>query len=208
MRYPRALSTGFVFLLLASIPVSADNLVASGQFDEPIDVDAWSVSTKAGEASISFEPAPDVANCERSGSALLSTMASGEQDVEYSACAGDIVGGDTYAIGLDLFFPTGESAAQLRWGVTWYDGPDCTGNVIYDASAGPASYEPDWQTVEFWVSTFPETASGRVQIWVTSVDAGESLPLNVDRVFIRPAADVFADGFEMGEACRWSVESL
>lgn len=208
MRNPRALSTGFVFFLLSSIPVSADNLVASGQFDEPIDIEAWSASATNGEASISFEPAPDVANCERSGSALLSTMASGEQDAEYSACASDIVSGETYAIGLDLFYPSGETAAQLRWGVTWYDGPDCTGNVIYDASAGPAGYLPDWQTVEIWVSTFPETVSGRVKIWVSSVDSTEPLPLNVDRVFIRPAADVFADGFELGEACRWSGSSL
>ena len=208
MRTSRALSTGFVFLVLSSFPVSADNLVVSGQFDEPIDVEAWSASSTKGEASISFEPAPDVAHCERSGSALLSTMASGEQDAEYSACAGGIVSGETYAIGLDLFYPTGESAAQVRWGVTWYDGPDCTGNVIYDASAGPTGYQPDWQTVEFWVPTFPETVSGRVKIWVTSVDATEPLPLNVDRVFIRSAAEVFADGFEMGEACRWSESSL
>ena len=181
----------------------AGNLLSSGHFDEPEDVAAWTVTLAAGEGAMSFQPTPDESDCERSGSALLITRSAGERDVEYSTCTGGIVGGEMYAVGLELAFPDGESAGSLFWGVTWFGDAECAGPWLRSSWVGPAVYAPDWQTLELWESAPLEALGVKVKIWVSSHDASTSLSLDVDRVFAQPVSDLFADGFELGDSCRW-----
>ena len=191
-------------LLAAGRPAAGDNRVASGQFDEPADIEDWTVTAgDADEAWLYFEPTPDESACVGSGSALLVTSAPGPREVQYSVCAGGLTGGEAYAVGLKIHFPHGPSEGWLFWGVTWFDQPDCTGTDVGSIWVGPAGYEPGWHAVEFRSSTFPEVASARLELSVTTFAAPDPLYLNVDRVFVRPAAEVFADGFELGETCRW-----
>jgi hypothetical protein len=193
------------WLLVGTTPALAGNLVVSGQFDDPQSIDAWAVTTApSAEGSISFEPVPDRGDCELSGSALLVTRAVGEQDVEYSSCAGGTVAEELYAVGLELLFPDGVSDGQLRWGVTWFEGVDCTGAALASFWLGPATYAEGWQTLESWNTAWEGSGSARVQIWISSRLGSDPLPVNIDGVFLRPADELFADGFELGEICRWS----
>ena len=190
-------------LLLAGRPVAGANLVTSGQFDLSAAVDAWSVTTDQGAGAISYGSSPDEGDCSDSGSALLVTSAPGASEVEYSVCAGGLVGGDEYAVGLAVKFPDGEGEGWLFWGVTWFQESDCAGLDEGTISVGPVAYLPEWQAVEFRSSTTPSTSSARVELRVTSFATPDPLHLNIDRVFVRPVAEIFADDFELGEACRW-----
>lgn len=192
-------------LLVASRPAAAGNLLLLGQFDQPSAIDGWTVTTDGGEGSLSFEAAVDEASCAGSGSALLVTSSPGDRDVVYSACAPGIVGGGDYAFGLEVSFPDGEGKGWLFWGVTWLDGPDCSGSVLNSTWIGPVGYAPDWQAVELWITTQPATASALVELWVSSLEAPVPLHLNIDRVFVRPLEELFADDFELGELCRWTT---
>lgn len=192
-------------LFAASHPATGENLIPLGHFDEPSAIDVWTVTNDGGEGDLSFAPSPDEAGCASSGSALLVTSSSAERDVTYSVCATGLAGGTDYAVGFEVNFPDGESAGQLFWAATWLDGPDCTGSVLSSVWLGPVSYGPEWQTVELWGTTQPETASILLELWVASPDSAEPLRLNVDRAFVRPVAELFADGFELGEICRWAT---
>ena len=193
-------------LVFASRPATGENLLAAGQFDQPSDIDGWTITAGDGEASLYFQPSPDEGDCFDSGSALLVTSAPGPRAVQYSICSGNLVGGEMYAVGLEVYFPDGAGEGWLYWGLTWFDQPDCTGTELGTIWVGPAGYVPEWQTLEFWSSTEPEVASARVELSVTSFAAPDPLYLNIDRVFVRPAGDIFADGFELGQTCRWHTQ--
>lgn len=192
-------------LLLSAGPLAAsDNLIATGQFDQPSDVDVWAVTSEGGRGLISFEVWPDEGDCLDSGSALLVTDAPGALEVDYSVCGSGLLEDELYAYGLELFFPSGEGEGTLIWGATWFDGPDCTGANAGSVSIGPEVYTLGWLALEFRISTPPTAVSARLELKVSSLGSPEPLRLNIDRVFIQPAAEVFADDFEVGEICRWN----
>ena len=197
-----------VLLLLAGRPASGENLLAAGKFDSPEEIEAWTVTSDPGtEASMTFEAAIDAGACAGSGSAILATSGSFPHQADYEICIGSVTGGEEYRFGLEIYFPHGQGPGGLYWSLDWFDEPNCGGNFLYGSSVGPVGIDPDWQPVQLTTTTPEEGASARVRLELVAPEEPNQPYLYVDRVFVQPVADVFVDGFEVGETCLWSAIS-
>jgi hypothetical protein len=106
-------------------------------------------------------------------------------------------------LGFDLRFESGFGA--FAGGVRWYGATACAGPTLAADVLGPIGTPADgWR--DFAASTVAPSGAESAVFFLVMYYTTATLPLemHVDRVFLRPAADVFDDDFETGAACRWS----
>jgi hypothetical protein len=192
---------------LAAAPVAAQtgNLVP-GQLDDVGSIAAWQVGNPV-TSSASFS-ALDADGCAGSGSLRADFDTPVDfATADYSVCLATVVPGAGYAIAADFLFDTNAYAARANLSLSFYGGADCTGDYLNGLFAGYAqSAVAGWQHVESGPVTADAAAqSALMSIMLTQiVGADPAIHALADNVRVTAAEWVFAESFEVGEACRWS----
>lgn len=187
--------------LLMGAGATYAQLLSNTGFD--VDVSGW----LPGVAStILWDPLDSDASS-TSGSALLTNSSNTPGDATGSTqCApGGIVGGRSYRVGAQVYFPDGQSetgSAEIL--VQWYSAPSCSGfikppSVSSDVQSSTAGA---WQSLESYVTARPGSRSARVRLTITKNESGGSLAAHFDRVVLEEV--VFVDDFESGNTSAWS----
>lgn len=104
--------------------------------------------------------------------------------------------------------PTALAAATLFCQIL--DSAGCTGRVLSEAFATALVEDTAAEFVELSraVVAPPGASSARCGLDLTPLTAGDPLSTtDVDRFFLGPVADLFADGFESGDLSGWSSEA-
>ena len=196
-------------ILLAS-PAGAGNLLPTGRFDDPADVDpGWIEIETDGE--MTWDGTRDVDECTNSGVAELENFAiAASAAVNFFSCAPAVPGETSLRLGASFYFPTQTRDGQANLAVFWLDKAACVGNSLGSVSAPAAlsTLEEQWIGIESEVVSPSGTASAMIAVMLIKDLAGSTLTARMDEVFLTPTTDLFLEDLEVGETCRWSFESL
>jgi hypothetical protein len=192
-------------LLSAASPAAAANLVAVGNFDTAADVAAW--TPDGTDSTIAFNAALDVDDCGPSGSATVTNTSTSGFDTVYSrTCVQGVAPGTSYRFGLSAYFVPQAQTAEIWMEVIWYSDTACLDYLDAFTSPSALSTTPfTWIPVETTFTAPANAASAWVGIALYKRFSTSSIFGDVDGVFLRPAGDVFAEGLELGDPCRWSA---
>lgn len=196
--------------VLAAGAVSAEPLLTTGRFDDPEDVDpGWLEFDLEGE--MTWDGTRDVDECTSSGVAeLVNSAVAASAAVSFFSCASAVPGEATLRLGASFFFPTQTRDGQAILTVYWTDKAACVGDNLGSVSAPAAvsTLEEQWIGIESEVVSPSGTASAMIAVMLIKDLAGSTLTARMDEVFLAPVTDVFLEGHEVGETCRWSFETL
>jgi len=190
-------------LICATAHAISPNLVPNPDFD--LGIDDWT----AGIGTISPSDV-DADACSASGSLEITTT--GGFDVTpngtaYSTCFSIPAGFQRAGTrGRLVVSPTTNRVARIT--VALYSDADCTTAAAQTfSSLVTLLSSTSWTPV---LVTFTPSVGNTHAIVTVSATADVStgaFSARFDRVFLRDAADLFTDDFEIGEACRWKVFS-
>jgi uncharacterized repeat protein (TIGR01451 family) len=120
---------------------------------------------------------------------------------------------DTVATGLSRMTSLVEIASgvagapTLRGTLTWYDAPNCAGNLL-DTEATPiraGSTGGSWETLATASILPPPDAESALLSFRVQGGAASTYAVRVDRVLWPEPLALFADGFESGDTCEWNA---
>ncbi len=189
----------------------AENLLTTGRFDVPADVDpGWLELDAAG--TMAWDATRDADFCSASGVAeLVNSAGTGAAAVRFATCAPTAAAGTSYRLGGALRYPPQDREGEVAVSVSWIDAAGCVGSSLGTAStpAALSTVEDQWIDLETPVVSPPGTQSAIVVVTLTKKIGGSTLTAYLDEVFLAAAADLFLDGFQItnsaGDTCRWSA---
>jgi hypothetical protein len=192
-------------LLALSAPAGAENLVTVGNFDSAADVSAW--TPDGTDATIVYNAVLDVDDCGPSGSATVTNASSSNFDpVNFRTCVNGVVPDTLYRFGLSAYFVPQAQVAEIWMEVIWHSALDCNQfEVSFTTPSALSSTSFTWIPIETTFAAPANAMSAQVGVVLYKVSSSSSIFGDVDGVFLRPAADVFAEGLELGDPCRWSA---
>ncbi len=92
--------------------------------------------------------------------------------------------------------------------VAWYPAPDCGGLHLQPLSTvAPVDSTPAdlWQSASVLANSPANAVSFKVAV-VLHKSTIAPLQVEIDRLYIQPAGEIFSDSFEIGESCRWTQQ--
>jgi hypothetical protein len=201
-----------VALAAASAHGGGSGLLPNPDFDDLDDLDVvegwYELFPQVSEMNNILE---DADGCPFSGGADgINTSNVEAGSAVYSACTNEVVAGQAYRLTGALRFPIGTSQSAATVLFSFAAQADCFGSLT--TGAGLPSYiestTTDWVAFETLPATAPEGAIGaRVSIVLVKDFAADPVAdVYFDKVYFTPADFVFAEDFENGSACRWSLE--
>jgi hypothetical protein len=214
MRPPLARSLALTITLGAfDSPCSSapPNLVDDGEFDGEESVDAWTLRTPS--ISEVAWTSTDASGCgDLSGSALAAnTAAPASATTAFDYCVDGILEGNVYSFGGLLRFPedqatTGHAQVELAWLPLAGCFGESIDKVILETLE---STETGWHRRRHGSADAPQDAiSARLSVVLAKDQSAGSLDVRFDRFYmVDQPGFLFADEFELGSTCRWSLES-
>lgn len=203
-----ALPCALVGLLALADGSRADNLFPRGEFDQAGDASGWG-DPQQGVGSFIYAPLVDADNCTFSGAATLSADdVFGGTSHSTAVCGGAIAGGQSFRLGYRARFPAQSGAGAFEMVVAWYPAPDCGGLHLQPLSTvAPVDSTPAdlWQSASVLANSPANAVSFKVAV-VLHKSTIAPLQVEIDRLYIQHAGEIFADGFEIGESCRWTQQ--
>ncbi len=184
----------------------ADNLFPRGEFDEAADALGW--GNPQGVGSFVYAPLVDADGCAFSGAATeTADDVFGGTNYSTAICAGSIAGGQSYLLGYRARFPSQAGAGTFEMKVGWFPGPNCTSlYILLSTMPSVASTPADlWQSASVLANPPPNAVSLAIAVFLHKSTIAP-LQVEIDRLYIRPAGEIFSDGFEIGESCRWTQQ--
>jgi hypothetical protein len=201
------------------------NLIPNGDFDDLADmdiVDDWyevfplvSEMNNISGPIVSGFPG-DVDDCVDSGAADgINTNDVDAGGAVYSACATEVVEGETYVATGYFRFPTGTADSRVSMNIDFMNAEDCLGTSLgSNTFAGyvrlndenPAA---DWKYYSTGNATAPTgSKSIRVDILLNKDNGSDPVAdVYFDKIYVTKADFIFAEDFEFDDvACRWSNE--
>jgi len=201
-------------LLAVALATQADagNLVPNSEFDR--DTAGWD-EVSDGQSLLGWASLDHDTCGAGSGSALAANGATTpDNGMGFHTCVTGVVGGQSYSLGGDLRFPTGQTATgTANLTVFWYGSSDCS---VHFLGVEPAQPELSTDTSGVWVSALSESAiapasahSAELRVTVIKEQANDVLLLRFDGVYLAPGGGfLFGDGLDTGSFCRWSALSV
>lgn len=201
------------------------NLIPNGDFDDLADmdiVDDWyelfplvSEMNNISGPIVSGFPG-DADDCADSGAADgINTNDADSGGAVYSACATEVVEGETYVATGSFRFPTGTSDSRVSMSLFFASEENCMGGSLGgSAFAGYVRLDAenpaaDWKFYKTPTATAPEGAKSiRVDILLTKENGIDPVAdVYFDKIYLTKANFIFAEDFEFDSvACRWSAE--
>ena len=205
----RIVVVGLAAVVLVCAPAAAQtgNLVPNGRFDLGVGVTGWQVVNPEYNALV-FDSTLDVDGCAQSG------VAHGICDPpvdfgtgEYRVCLGAVSTAESFTISGELLFLSSAVEGHANLTLTFWDGPNCTGDYTNGLFAGYAvSDVTGWQHVEAGpVSPDPASQSAMMRVLLTQIVGSQpAIEVRFDEIRVTLSDWVFAEDLEIGETCRWS----
>lgn len=195
-------------LLAASAFAQTGNLLLNGRFDLVDGVIGWEVLSPQS-SSLTFDPMLDFDACTGSGSALATTDPNIDFGTAvYKVCLGAVAAGQSYRISGEILFPSSAVAGRSNLTLNFMTGPNCDGTANGGLFAGYVlSSVAGWQHVAAGPAD-PDVSiqSVLMSVMLTQlVGAEPALQAHFDEIRVTLSDGTFADDFELGEGCRWSV---
>lgn len=208
MRTPRSILKLAVPLTLSfAASLSAQELLKLDQFDDGDD-DGW--YTNGPDATVSVA-SNDGTDCAPDSDSLLATQTAPQASSSrtfLAACVNGIVAGQTYTVGGLLRFPTGQTATgSALFELDFVANFGCSGtllDIVFSVPTVPTTLAGNW---------IPSAGSGvapagansaQIRVELEKVQAGDSLAVRVDSVYLTLGEYVFAEDQEIGNPCRWT----
>jgi hypothetical protein len=187
------------------LPPPAGNRFPRGEFDHAADAGGW--GNPQGVGSFFHAPLVDVDDCTFSGAAV-ETASDEFAGTSFSTviCGGAIAGGEEYELGYRALFPAQPGAGTFEMKVAWFPGPDCTSLYILLSTVPAVASSPAgvWRAASILATPPVNAVSFAVAVFLhkSTVDP---LQVQLDGLFVRPVREIFSEGFEVREDCRWSA---
>ncbi len=198
-------------VLCALVMAQTGNLVPNGRFDLADGVSGWTVAFPTS-SSLTFDGSLDRDDCVGSGVALASGDPSSDfASVLFSICLGAVSPSESFRMSGDFRFESSIYAARSNLTLGFFDDADCGGADIDDHFAGYAeSSVAGWQHVEGGPFTPPPTVqSAQLRVFLTQIVGAEpAISVQFDEIRVTRTDWIFAEDFEVGETCRWSLAPL
>ncbi|GMU65267.1 MAG: hypothetical protein AMXMBFR36_15410 [Acidobacteriota bacterium] len=198
-----------LLVALAAAPASADNLVPEGHFDLPADVTVF--LPDGADALIAWNGALDADDCGvASGAANVTSNSTSFGDtVNFRVCIEPVAPNTLYRFGGAAYFTPQPQTAEIWYELRFQIQAGCgEGHVDNHISpTAPASTTFAWQRVSTTAMSPPDAVGAMLSISLFKQTSSGSVFGTADAVFLRPAAEIFFEGFETGSSCRWSASS-
>lgn len=185
----------FVLLLLPTVPAAAaGNRLLDPDFDAPSG--AWASTPTTFSWS-----SEDADGCVQSGSAQLPVDPPASVAHYLLQTVGATPGETLHAHA--RFRPGATGALDVAIGVYFFSNDACFEVAGYSYGQPVTLTDPGWVTAEIEVTAPAGTLCASVLL--VAWNSGDSTHVWIDRAFLGSPAAIFDDGFEIGEACRWSA---
>lgn len=191
-------SLSVLLLLLIATPALGQSVARNGDFDIVDQLDGWTI---AEEPELTAEwSGLDVDGDDESGSALIGNLsANAENGVTISQCV-RVQGGAGYEYGGQVRMPSGPGQSLTGRGsiaVRWASDTDCASFLGGSVGTGGAIAAFDTWIERGASTTAPiDAQSVQLRLLVSKVEAGGSLFVQFDAVYLVPQDAVFAGDFE------------
>jgi len=214
MHFDHRLSVAAIAALLvvcAPVVAQTGNLVPNGRFDFADGVNGWSVAFPA-LSSLTLDGSLDVDDCVGSGVALgTADLVIDGSAVPFTICLGAVSPSESFRISGEFRFESSTFAARANLTLTLLDGSDCGGAYVGGLFAGYAvSDVAGWQHIEAGPITVPATVqSATLTVFLTQIVGSDpAIQVQFDEIRVTRPDWVFAEDFEVGESCRWSLAPI
>jgi hypothetical protein len=205
----RKLPVFFVTLAFLAGSLAAQPLLPDGEFDGTLG--SWHTNDPQGSIVLGTLDAGLCGPGSVSGRAESASSTAGYLGQFFPDCISPVVAGQTYSFGGMIRFLTGQVATgNSQFSAVWTDAPDCAGlvtGVDYSAPLVTTALAGNWvpsRTVEVAPAG---SQSVHLRLRVVKDGAGGALATRFDSVYFAAGNYIFAEGFEVGSTCRWSLTS-
>jgi len=194
-------AAGVLAVLLHAAPGAAQNLVTNSQFNDS--TAGWSKRLIVGSATVGFDAGLDANSSPQSGSAFLAnTSATANVVVSLAQCF-PASAGQKLTWGGYLRFREGEATiGNASTHLSFFDGPNCSGAALL--GIGGDQFEPTdgrgvWIDSSFGTPSVGEVApagteSASLNVRILKTNAGGSLTVNADKLFVALAGSPKCQG--------------
>ena len=201
----------FAMLLAAAGPATAlDNLLPNGDFDGGAGTAHWDALSSPSDMTLLTNLGVDADDCP--GSTSMRDENTGTTDGKgtlASTCATSFAPGTSYDASAEAKFLDTTTSCSVALDVDYFASTDCSGAPLAHYPAPPfhSGTSTDWFLLGDGVPPGPATTqSVAVRIrFIKDFAADAQANVNIDRVRLAPTGLVFAEDFEIGATCRWSV---
>lgn len=203
-RMAKVLAASLLLMFGATLAI-ADDLFPQGRFDGSSSAEGWLLNY--GPGYLEFDPDRDHDYCRRSGGLVLRNTSNLPHDT-YSVwkCLGTLPTHEPLEAGISALFREGQESTQLGLVVTYYSGPDCSGNFVGNPNGGFYNYLPfGWRSDSFTATPPASAGSFGIVLFFHNSDLEGTAEVLIDDVYLRSARDIFSGDFEQGSRCRWSA---
>lgn len=186
----------------AAHPAWGQNLLINPDFDW--DVQWWDVEQYV---SLTWSPLDASGNPSSGSAEVTNAHPAPNQGTGISQCMNypPVIPGATYDFSGSALIPDGQSrTGDAMIGLRWYDGPDCTGNVVGDQPRRSTAVVGSWVRLESLDEIPPAGAVSVLFLaFPSKVEAGGTLVAHFDELNLNRS--IFHDGFETGDCWNWST---
>ena len=214
MHFDHRLSVAAIAALVvvcAPVVAQTGNLVPNGRFDFADGVTGWTV-VFPDSSSLTFDGSLDADGCTGSGVALgtADSIVDGGAAM-FTICLGAVSPSDSFHMSGELRFESSTYPARANLTLGFFDGVDCGGADLGGGFAGFAvSDVAGWQHLEAGpVLPAPTVQSAELRVFLTQmVGSDPAIQVQFDEIRVTHSDWIFAEDFEVGETCRWSLAPL
>lgn len=192
---------------LVAAPLAAGNLVPEGSFDQASDVAVF--VPDGADAQIAWNAALDLDDCGvASGAATItSTSTSFGDTVNFRVCIEPVTPDVLYRFGGAAYYTPQPQSTEIWYELRFQILPACglghDDNHISPLASATNTFV--WQQVSTTALAPPDAVGAMLSISLFKQTSSGSVFGAADGVFLRPAAEIFFEGFEAGSTCRWSA---
>ena len=203
-RMAKVLAASLLLMFGATVAI-ADELFPQGPFDDASSAEGWLLNY--GPGYVEFEPDRDHNYCPRSGGLVLRNTSNLPSDT-YSVwkCLGPLPAHEPLEAGISALFREGQASTELHLVITYYSGPDCSGNLVGNPNGGFYNYLPfGWRSDSFTATPPASAESFGIVLFFFNSNLEGTAEVLIDDVYLRSSRDIFSGDFEQGTRCRWST---
>lgn len=200
----------FAALAVLRAPVMAQtgNLVPNGRFDLADGVIGWVVASPEN-SSMTFDASADLNDCLGSGVALGTNNSSSDAgSAQYRVCLGAVSPDESFRMSGEFRFESSAVSGRANLTLRFFSSANCEGTLTSTGFAGYAqSATAGWQHLEAGpVTPAPTAQSAALVVFLTKTfGADPAVSVQFDEIRVTRIEWIFAEDFEVGETCRWSL---